>query len=131
MQNLLKETINNMNKSNKRRFKCADEALAVWNLFVLIHPYRTIKDFISGYPSVEYYLSKLANDLHKSYLIHGSIYDENGRIEDKDVAHKIAKEVCKFETLMTINKEDVCKMLADSAANKFLESGEIRGTIFY
>lgn len=120
-----------MTNLNKGRFKCADEAHAVWNAFNRIYPWLTVKRFISDYHSVEYYFSTLADNLYKARLIHGSIYDEHGRIEDKDVAHSIVDYAAKHYFGGCLVSNEHLSIYLDTAAWHFIRDGEIRGTIFY
>ncbi len=76
-------------QSNKGRFKCADEAQAVWNLISLGDDISFGELFYGDYERGEKFIAHTANRLHEARLIHGSIYDEDGRIEDKDVAHEL------------------------------------------
>ena len=75
-----------MTNLNKGRFKCADEAQAVWNFFVQIYSTFDVNGFKEGDLMAQHRFSSIAKELHKARLIHGSIYDEHGRVEDKDVA---------------------------------------------
>lgn len=115
-----------MTNLNKGRFKCADEAQAV--CMVVNGLWGKSPIFNNKQEMYESHFEFVANALHKARLIHGSIYDEHGRIEDKDVAHTIAAEVCKFKG---IDIEYVCNMFIRPVSMALLERGETRGTIFY
>lgn len=113
---------------NKGRFKWSDDAQAAWNFFVQVYSTYVVAEFKKGDHIAQLCLSKIAHKLHKAHLIHGSIYDDYGRIEDKDVAHAIAAEVCK---LGCVNGEHNCNPFIRPAAMGLRARGEIRGTIFY
>ena len=117
-----------MTESNKGRFKVADEAQAVWNLFYRICDSWSISGFKTNDLTSQNEFDSLADSLHKARLIHGSICDEHGLIEDKDVAHTIALKVCKFKDM---NIEYVCNIFILPVSMAWLKRGEIRGTIFY
>ena len=120
-----------MTNLNKGRFKSADEAQAVWNFFAL--QYNDAPEIIEAFkkdkhPDVVGWFDECANNLHKARLIHGSIYDEHGRIEDKDVAYAV--------TLLTLQisrqyRDRSLSPRMGEVAVEMLKIGEIRGTIFY
>ena len=113
-----------MIKSSKGRFKCPHEAQAVWNAFkeqtanVFNVKYFEDDKQINGVLEFE----SFAKSLHKARLIHGSIYDEDGRIEDKDVAHEI----------WLSHQEIICPSVnIIGHIRDCVRTGKIRGTIFY
>lgn len=112
-------------ESNKGRFKCADEAQATWNLFSLAykHNHSVLNGFKSGnYFSLIKLFDQCANDLHEARLIHGTIYDDEKRIEDKDLAHELWLSY--QESGWWFNNLD--GHILDIVRHK-----KIRGTIFY
>ncbi len=119
-----------MTESNKGRFKCKDEAQAVWNFFIQIYSTYDVNAFKKGCFIAQSCFSLIANNLHDCGLIHGSIYDEFGRIDDKDVAHEIASilEIDFFIDGMNDSEiHDACEYILDC----YLGRNKIRGTIFY
>jgi hypothetical protein len=76
-------------QSNKGRFKCPHEAQAVWCFFTRRYSFDEVRLFKEGDFLAESCLTLVAEDLHHARLIQGTIYDEDGRIEDKDVAHEL------------------------------------------
>lgn len=123
-----------MTESNKGRFKCKNEAQAVWNFLIDYHSKSGLKQLIENSVSTEAVdsysiLDSAANALHKARLIHGSIYDEHGRIEDKDVAFDIAKVVYTDFDFFEFDDSEL-----EQAISFILNSKEflnIRKTIFY
>lgn len=111
-----------MTKSNKGRFKCADEAQAVWNFFTRLYSFDEVKLFKEGDFLAESQLTLVAKDLHHARLIHGSIYDEYGRFEDKDVAHEIC--LSHQEHVWWFNN-------VDGHIRDYFRNEKIRGTVFY
>jgi hypothetical protein len=78
--------------------------------------------FSGDYKRGEKFIEYTANRLHEARLIHGTIYDEDGRIEDKDVAHQIC--LSHQEHVWWFNNLD--GHIRDAFRNE-----QIRGTIFY
>jgi hypothetical protein len=110
-------------QTNKGRFKCKDEAQAVWNVFKAQVANRWfVEQFEIGSEHGVLAFDAFASDLYINVLINGSIYDEDGRIEDKDVAHDICLSY--QESVWWFNNVD--GHIVNSVRNK-----EIRGTIFY
>jgi hypothetical protein len=108
-------------QTNKGRFKCKDEAQAVWNVFKAQVANRWfVEQFEIGSEHGALALDAFANDLHEARLIHGTIYDEDGRIEDKDVAHSFLID---FDACECWNLEEHLQDM--------IKNGKIRGTIFY
>jgi hypothetical protein len=121
-------------KSNKGRFKCPHEAQAVWNVFKKHAANRWfVEQFEIGSEHGVLALDYFANDLHEARLIHGSIYDEYWRIEDKDVAH--AEYLSGVFDVNFFSPDEPCKYGDDPCTfNEFLffsPNTKIRGTIFY
>lgn len=106
-------------QSNKGRFKCPHEAQAVWNLYVLEHGKNYAVRSIS---SCTINISEFATHLHQARLIHGTIYDEDGRIENKDVAH----EIC-----LSYQEHFWWFKNLDGHILDIVRDKKIRGTIFY
>ena len=113
-------------KSNKGRFKCPHEAQAVWNFFTLEYQ-RVLSEFESDAQLFDM-LTDTAQNLHKARLIHGSIYDEHGRIEDKDVAQAVHNAFAPGDTYDYFRSS--LKAFEDCVQH-MIEHREIRGTIFY
>lgn len=113
-------------QSNKGRFKSADEAQAVWNFYDTRWTSHSEQSLLWYCKEFEDRLSTdlhvLAINLHKARLIHGTIYDEYGRIENKDVAHEICLSY--QEHFWWFNNLD--GHILDIVRHK-----KIRGTIFY
>ena len=118
-------------QSNKGRFKCPHEAQAVWNLYATMFTGQSEEGepvwegelfwYCKDYPDrLSTDLHVLAINLHKARLIHGTIYDEDGRIEDKDVAQAVA---------LLFEESDGWNI--DGLIRKWMLSGQILGTIFY
>jgi hypothetical protein len=107
-------------QTNKGRFKCADEAQAVWNYISLGDDISFGELFSGDYERGDKFIEYTANCLHSARLIHGSIYDEYGRIEDKDVAHSF---------LIDFDACECCKL--EEHVQDMIKNGKIRGTIFY
>ena len=104
-------------QSNKGRFKCPHEAQAVWNLYVLEYG----KDYaVKSISSCIINILELATHLHQARLIHGTIYDEDGRIEDKDVAHEAFLMVSRLIWPNIVYLPLICDDLS-----------KVHGTIFY
>lgn len=124
-----------MSNLNKGRFKRADEAQAVWNFFVQIYSTYDINGFKKGDLIAEHCFSSITKELHKARLIHGSIYDEHGRIEDNDVAQLAYNKCCEFGPCSFVPSLsidfDELSINFDDVADEMLEAGKIRGTIFY
>lgn len=123
-----------MNKSNKGRFKCADEAQAVWNFIIDYyspHFNKVIEKIVSfEHVYADSILIDAAQSLRKACLINGSIYDEHGRIEDKDVAQEVWADFVRQSGVIDI-RESMFKNTFRSL-HEFCESyAELRGTIFY
>ena len=113
-------------ESNKGRFKCPHEAQAVWNVFKEeTLNFFNVNAFETHRSNGVLALESFANSLHKARLIHGSIYDEDGLIEDKDVAHSVAQRV------VEISRQYLVSPSVDYIEDGMLKRGEIRGTIFY
>jgi hypothetical protein len=111
-----------MTKSNKGRFKCKDEAQAVW-AFITHSGSETFDEVFGGDEGYgEDFIEYTAKCLHCARLIHGSIYDEDGRIEDKDVAH---------ELLLSYQKSDWLFTNIDGYIEYSIRHGMVRGTNFY
>ena len=114
-------------ESNKGRFKCADEAQAAWKLFER-RVANIVRRAFKGELGVESqnaangFFEFFANDLHEARLIHGSIYDEDRRIENKDLAHELWLSY--QESGWWFNNLD--GHILDSVRHK-----KFRGTIFY
>ena len=109
-------------QSNKGRFKCPHEAQAVWNVFKEdTLNFFNVKEFETHSSNGVLALESFADSLHNARLIHGSIYDEHGRIEDKDVAHEIWLSHKKIWTVKNLDRH-----IRDS-----VRDGKVRGTIFY
>ena len=115
-------------QSNKGRFKCPHEAQAVWNFYLTRWTSQSEQSLFWYCKEFEDRLSTdlhvLATNLHQARLIHGTIYDEDGRIEDKDVAHLVFLSYERFGFGM--KESDFYEFV-----NRMVESGKIRGTIFY
>ena len=109
-----------MIKSNKGRFKCPHEAQAVWNFFTL--EYKDVLSEFENDAQLFDMLTDTAHNLHKARLIHGTIYDEDGLIEDKDVALQID---------IVFEREYDDWPSYNLLIDHMFESGKIRGTIFY
>ena len=113
-----------MIKSNKGRFKCPHEAQAVWNCALGFHKSVGGIDLEQDW-LCENEMAGIINDvaevLYEARLIHGTIYDEDGRIEDKDVAHEIWLSHKKIWTVKNLDRH-----IRDS-----VRDGKVRGTIFY
>ena len=113
-------------QSNKGRFKCPHEAQAVWNFYVTRWTSQSEQSLFWYCKDFEDRLSTdlhvLAINLHQARLIHGTIYDEYGRIENKDVAHEIWRSFqyhfWRFSSL-------------DAYIIDIVRHKKIRGTIFY
>ncbi len=111
-------------QSNKGRFKCADEAQAVWNVFKAQVANRWfVEQFEIGSEHGVLAFDAFASDLYINVLINGSIYDEDGRIEDRDVAHLVFKL---YTRLFGLKDSEFYAFV-----NRMLKEGKIRGTIFY
>ena len=114
-----------MTESNKGRFKCADEAQAVWDVFKKQLPnFWFVKMFEAGSDNAVLTLESFAKDLHEARLIHGSIYDEDGRIENKDVAHLVYILYKRFGFGMKAYQ-------FDEFVHRMTLKGLLKGTIFY
>lgn len=113
-------------QSNKGRFKCPHEAQAVWTLYERLSPNIVCRLFKCETAEMDdianEYFENFANDLYSARLIHGSIYDEEGRIEDKDLAHELWLSY--QESGWWFNNLD--GHILDIVRHK-----KIRGTIFY
>ena len=107
-------------QSNKGRFKCPHEAQAVWNFYIL--EYKSVLSEFENDAQLFDMLTETAKNMHKSGLIHGTIYDEDGRIEDKDLAHELW--LLYQESGWWFNNLD--GHILDIVCHK-----KIRGTIFY
>ena len=116
-------------ESNKGRFKCADEAQAAWKLFER-RVANIVRRAFKGELGVESqnaaneFFAFFANDLQEARLIHGSIYDEDKRIENKDVAHLV----------YILHKRFGFGMKAyqfDEFVHRMTLKGLLKGTIFY
>ena len=116
-----------MTNLNKGRFKCADEAQSVWNLFYRICSSWSISGFKTNDLTSQNEFDSLADSLHKARLIHGSIDDGHGRIEDKNVAQAVCLKVLNLPSYFVTLELDYLQMVEYG----LIESGEIRGTIFY
>ena len=119
-----------MQNINKGRFKSADEAHAVWNVFWDIFPNDGVS-FKSSKGFSLFLFNDLARILHKARLIHGSICDENGRVEDKDVAHYLV--LCSGIT-NKFHYHEGCSYFDSNltfSADYHLKQNDIEGTIFY
>jgi hypothetical protein len=115
-------------QSNKGRFKCPHEAQAVWNFYVTRWTSQSEQSLFWYCKEFEDRLSTdlhvLATNLHQARLIHGTIYDEDGRIEDKDVAHLVFLSYERFGFGM--KESDFYEFIS-----RMIKDGKIRGTIFY
>ena len=109
-------------QSNKGRFKCPHEVQAVWNYVLTTFSPDESRLFTEGDFGIERLVSSIAENLHKARLIHGTIYDEYGRIEDKDVAH----EIC-----LSYEEHFWWIYNLDGHIIDIVRTGKIRGTIFY
>ena len=121
-------------ESNKGRFKCPHEAQAVWNAFKEQNVnFTNVKNFQTDVKNGVLAFESFAKSLHKARLIHGTIYDEDGRIENKDVAHEEYLEGVFDVNIFSSNEP--CKYGDDPRIfNEFIFSGQntqVRGTIFY
>ena len=124
-------------QSNKGRFKCPHEAQAVWNFYATRWTSHSEESLLWYCKDFEDRLSTdlhvLATNLHQARLIHGTIYDEDGRIENKDVAHEEYLEGVFDVNIFSSNEP--CKYGDDPRIfNEFIFSGQntqVRGTIFY
>ena len=124
-----------MTESNKGRFKDAHEAQAVWNLFTCIYGDYEVEGFKKGDFIAENCFGVLAKDLHRARLIHGSIYDEHGRIEDKDVAHEVYlrahREYLKCRPYMQPERVyDINDLFRFGFDQRAAHSEKLKGTIF-
>ena len=129
-----------MTESNKGRFKVADEAEAAWELFVKqVYAFPELIEWFKKDIDNSHF-DWLANNLHEARLIHGSIYDEHGRIEDKDVAHEVYllahHEYVKLRPYMQQQRDydinDLFRFGFDKrAAHVIFSGGKRKGTIFY
>jgi hypothetical protein len=108
-------------QSNKGRFKCPHEAQAVWNFYVTRWTSQSEQSLFWYCKEFEDRLSTdlhvLATNLHKARLIHGTLYDEYGRIENKYLAEEFW-----ISYLFTGLDRDIIDIAHDK---------KIRGTIFY
>ena len=119
-------------QSNKGRFKCPHEAQAVWNCALGFHKSVGGIDLEQDWlceNEMKGIINDVAEVLYKAGLIHGSIYDEDGRIEDKDVAHELWFEFNRncHEKGWRYYMYFLDSMIVDS----MIKEGEIKGTIFY
>ena len=120
-----------MTESNKGRFKVADEAQAVWIAAAYFYRATLDVDLTFGLytqKKIRNIMDDTANALYQARLIHGSIYDEHGRIEDKDVAQAVDNAFSLGDT------SPYCRSSLpafETQAQNMLKRGEIRGTIFY
>ena len=125
-----------MTKSNKGRFKCKDEAQAVWLAMLGFHKSVGGIDFEKDWLS-ESEMAEMTNEfaevLYQARLIKGSIYGDDWRIEDKDVAH--AEYLAGVFDVNLFSSDEPCKYGDDPRIfNQFIfsrQNTEIIGTIFY
>lgn len=120
-----------MTESNKGRVKCADEAQAV--CVVIDGLWGKSPIFNDKKEMYEHHFDFVASALHQARLIHGSIYDEHGRIEDKDVAQEeYEAALCDTNIFSTT---PICEWGDDPQIyNNFIFFGQNStavGTIFY